>query len=77
MQQHHFIESPKRSLIKTLSWKVVATTISFCVTYSQSGNLDESIKISGIVLAIGVVAYYLHERAWNSVHWEKQHAEHL
>ena len=73
---HHFVESPKRSIIKTLSWKVIATTITFNIAYIESGDMTTSLKTSGLVLAFGLVAYYLHERAWNSIHWEKRHVEH-
>lgn len=73
---HHFVESPKRSIIKTLSWKVIATTIAFNVSYVQTGSIEASLETSGLVLVVGLVAYYLHERAWNSLHWEKRHVEH-
>ena len=75
MTMHHFFETRKRSILKTISWKIIATGITFNVVYFQTGDLDASLKTSGIVLAIGIVAYYLHERGWNSVHWEKQHTE--
>jgi adenylylsulfate kinase len=72
---HHFLETRKRSIIKTISWKIIATAISFNVLYLQTGDIARSLETSGIVLFIGTIAYYLHERAWNSVHWEKQHIE--
>lgn len=71
---HHFFETRKRSLLKALSWKIVATAISFNVLYLETGKIQESLQISGMVFIIGLLAYYFHERLWNSIHWEKSHA---
>ncbi len=73
---HHFFESHERSILKTITWKSIATTITFCATYYETGSLSYSLKFSGVVLAAGVVAYYLHERAWNNIHWGKKHIGH-
>jgi len=73
MFAHHFFESHGRTLIKTLTWKLIATLISFGVTYYETGNAIHALKVSGIIFGIGLIAYYLHERAWNGVHWGKRH----
>ncbi len=73
MSIHHFFESHERSIVKTITWKGIATMISFCATYIETGDLNYALKFSGIVLVVGTVAYYLHERAWNSIHWGKEH----
>jgi adenylylsulfate kinase len=73
---HHFFESNGRSILKTITWKIIATSISFCVTYYESGNVAYAFKVSSIVLVIGLIAYYLHERLWNGIHWGKVHVEH-
>ena len=67
----HFFETRKRSILKALSWKIIATAISFNVLFWNTGNLKASIDFSGIIFIIGIVAYYVHERLWNMLHWEK------
>ena len=73
---HHFFESHERSIAKTITWKLIATVITFTAAYSESGNFNYALKFSGIVLAIGLVAYYLHERMWNGIHWGRKHTHH-
>jgi len=68
---HHVFETHKRTLLKTLSWKLIATIISFFVSYAHTGSFEQATKTSLTIAAIGLVAYYLHERLWNRVHWEK------
>lgn len=75
MSVHHFLESNARSILKTLTWKVIATLISFGVTYYETGDPMYALRISGMIFAFGLIAYYLHERAWNGVHWGKRHIE--
>lgn len=70
---HHFFESHERSIVKTLTWKFIATVISFSASYYETGSVSYALKFSGTVLIIGTIAYYLHERAWNSIHWGKNH----
>lgn len=78
MSVHHFFESHERSILKTVTWKTIATTISFLATYYETGDVVYAMEFSGTLLAIGIVAYYLHERAWNSIHWGKKHlGEHV
>lgn len=72
---HHFIESHGRSILKAITWKIVATIISFSVSYYQTGDFSHALKFSLVVLGIGLIAYYLHERTWNSIHWGKQRIE--
>jgi uncharacterized membrane protein len=76
MSAHHFFESHGRSIAKTLTWKFVATIISFSITYYETRSIQYALKFSLIVLIIGLFAYYFHERAWNTIRWGKQHAEH-
>ncbi|MEM8908488.1 MAG: DUF2061 domain-containing protein [Bacteroidota bacterium] len=63
-------ESKLRSLLKAISWRVLATGTTFILAYlifSESG-CDDVLEKSSIVAAleagIKLVIYYLHERAW-------------
>jgi uncharacterized membrane protein len=70
---HRFWESHGRSILKAFSWKLIASVISFSVLYYEKRDVMQSLKFSATVFCIGIVAYYIHERLWNGVHWGKQH----
>lgn len=69
---HRFLESHGRSLLKAFTWKLIASFISFSVLYYETRDIAQSLKFSATVFCIGLVAYYIHERLWNAVHWGKQ-----
>ncbi len=62
-------ESHIRSLIKGISWRIVATTDTILVVllitcFSGNCSIESAIKIGFIEFAIKFLAYYVHERAW-------------
>lgn len=58
------MESHSRSIIKALSWRIIATVVTFLVAWLITGTLDFAIKIGFLDTLIKLGAYYLHERAW-------------
>lgn len=65
-------ESHLRSLIKGMSWRVVATTDTIlvvllitCITGNCS--IDNAIKIGAIEFLLKFVIYYFHERIWQAL----------
>ncbi|MEH6536883.1 MAG: DUF2061 domain-containing protein [Psychroserpens sp.] len=62
-------ESHVRSLLKGVSWRVVATTDTILVVLlvtclSGECSIESAIKIGSIEFLIKFFAYYLHERVW-------------
>lgn len=66
------MESHKRSIAKTVTWRVVGTLITFSVAYLLTGNLVLSIGIGGLDTTIKLFAYFFHERGWNKIKWERK-----
>lgn len=65
-------ESHIRSLIKGISWRIVATADTIVVVLlvtclNDDCSLDNAIKIGAIEFLIKYFVYYLHERAWQKV----------
>ena len=62
-----------RSLVKTVSWKLVGTMATILPVYFYT--LDWKLAIgSGILInVIKAFLYYFHERIWNKISWEKNH----
>ena len=57
-------ESRLRSVLKGLSWRVLATLITGLIAYSLSEDVRLAIMIALIEFPLKFLIYYLHERAW-------------
>jgi uncharacterized membrane protein len=66
------IESHFRSIVKALSWRFLATVITFCVSWilTRRVTLAAEIGVADALLKLG--AYYSHERLWNRLSFGKQ-----
>lgn len=60
-------ESRLRSLLKGLSWRVVATTTIIVIVWFKTGNISQAVEIGAIEFIIKLLLYYGHERAWQLV----------
>jgi uncharacterized membrane protein len=58
------MESHIRSITKALSWRVIATLVTFFVSWLVIGSVETAAKIGLLDTSIKFAAYYLHERAW-------------
>lgn len=64
-------ESNRRSLVKTISWRITGSGATFFVAYMISGNLGMSGTIAIIQLITNTILYFIHERIWNKVRWDR------
>ena len=60
-------ESHLRSVLKGLSWRVLATTTTVAIAYFVTGMVSVALEIGAIEVVAKVVVYYFHERAWQLV----------
>jgi len=56
-----------RSVIKSLSWRVLGTLDTMVISYFITGSLVMAASIGSIEVVTKMVLYYLHERAWNRI----------
>ena len=68
-------ETNKRSIVKGISWRVVATTTTIIIVYFFFGRLDLAIAAGLIESVLKVGLYWAHERAWFKVRWGKKKIE--
>jgi uncharacterized membrane protein len=66
------IESHYRSIVKALSWRFVATVITFFVSWILTGRLTLAVEIGLADTILKLGAYYSHERLWNRLDFGKQ-----
>ncbi|NND64113.1 MAG: DUF2061 domain-containing protein [Flavobacteriaceae bacterium] len=70
-------ESHIRSLLKGISWRIVATTDTILVAllitclFGQC-SLEDALKIGGIEFLLKFAVYYVHERLWQKYHAGKE-----
>lgn len=53
-------------MYKTISFAIVHFSVAFSITYLMTGSILIGGAIALIEPAINTVAYYIHERAWQS-----------
>lgn len=51
-------------IIKTITWRLLATCITFFIAYILTEKIHIASKISLLEAAFKMVAYYAHERLW-------------
>jgi len=68
-------ETNKRSIVKGISWRVVATTTTILIVYFFFGRLDLAIAAGLIETVLKVALYWAHERVWMNVRWGKKKIE--
>ena len=55
----------KRSLVKTVTWRLIGSMDTFVVSYIVTGTFEVALKIGGIGLCTKMIMYFIHELAWN------------
>ena len=54
----------KKTLAKTLSWRIIASSTTFLIAYIVDGTLKNASLILLFDISIKTTFYFLHERAW-------------
>jgi len=62
-------ETKTRSLIKGISWRIIAIIMTLAICFMFTGNLLSSIGITSVGAVSSFGAYYIHERIWTKVSW--------
>ncbi|MEA1953761.1 MAG: adenylyl-sulfate kinase [Campylobacterota bacterium] len=68
-------ETNQRSIVKGISWRVVATSTTIAIVYIFFDRLDLAIAAGMIETVLKVGLYWMHERAWFKVRWGKKKIE--
>jgi len=70
-----FRETNVRSIVKGVSWRVVATTTTIIIVYVFFGRLDLAVAAGLIETVLKVALYWGHEKIWQRIHWGKKRIE--
>jgi uncharacterized membrane protein len=67
-------DSKARSLVKAISWRVVALLVLGTISYLITGSWAETTGITIIYTIVQVFVYFAHERLWDGIAWGKPDA---
>ncbi len=62
-------ETVKRSLAKTISWRITASLTTFIVAWILTGDYIIGSSIALVEALVKIFLYYFHERSWNLITW--------
>jgi uncharacterized membrane protein len=72
MEEH---DTNSRSIVKAITWRVIASLTTFILAYIITGELALSAGIGIADVIAKFIFYFLHERAWDRITWGKQISE--
>lgn len=61
------VDSNLKSILKTISWRVVGTIDTMLISYIITGNFATAFSIGSVEVVTKMILYYLHERVWATV----------
>ncbi|HKJ02687.1 MAG TPA: DUF2061 domain-containing protein [Longimicrobiales bacterium] len=62
-------ESRARSVVKSVSWRVVATLTTIALVYAFTRAVHVAIAVGGVEVVAKLLIFYGHERLWAQVEW--------
>lgn len=65
-------EIRRRSVMKSLSWRVTASSTTVFLVYVITGCVGVAFAVGLLEAVAKLAVYYVHERAWNFVSWGKK-----
>ena len=57
----------KRSGIKAVTWRIVATLTTMSIVYVFTGKVDLMMEVGIFDVLLKLVLYFVHERVWDRV----------
>jgi len=57
----------RKRIIKTITWRVIATSITITIAYIITGRLEIAGTVGALDAAIKMVSYYAHENIWDRI----------
>ncbi len=66
------METTRRSIVKAISWRLIATVITAAIVYLLTGKLDFAAKVGLADTSLKFIIYFGHERLWNRIPYGRQ-----
>ena len=65
-------ETKYRSMVKCISWRVLASLTTAVLILIFTGNWMLSIGIGSFEVVSKIVLYFFHERIWDKISWGRE-----
>jgi len=63
------IERRRRSVAKSLSWRVIASLTTVALVLFFTGEVHLAVAVGGVEVIAKLIIFYAHERIWGLVRW--------
>jgi len=70
-EKHHATETLRRTIFKTISYRVVILILDFTSIYIFTGQTKVALGFMIVSNIYTTVGYFLHERIWDKIKWGK------
>jgi uncharacterized membrane protein len=67
-------ETKRRSIVKSLSWRLVAAIITTTIAFLMTGQMEFAAKIGLADTVVKLLIYFAHERLWNRIPYGREPA---
>ena len=64
------VDTQKRTLAKTMTWRITASLTTFLIAWILTGDILVGASIGSIEAVSKIFLYYFHERIWTNISWE-------
>ena len=64
-------ETKTRSIVKTISWRILATLTTVTLVYIFIGDTTIAFTVGGIEVFLKMLVYFIHERVWDKLKFGK------
>jgi adenylylsulfate kinase len=68
---HRSEETLRRSLVKTISYRVVILILDFVSIYLFTGQIKVAVGFMIVSNVYTTIGYFFHERIWDKIKWGK------
>ncbi|MGB0171371.1 MAG: DUF2061 domain-containing protein [Flavobacteriales bacterium] len=58
------IQSRRRHLAKTITWRLIGTVDTVLIGWVVTGDPWIGVQVGGVEMVTKMILYYFHERAW-------------
>jgi uncharacterized membrane protein len=70
-ETHHATETFRRSILKTISYRLVILILDFTTIYIFTGKIKVALGFMIVSNVYTTLAYFFHERIWDKIKWGK------
>ena len=68
---HHATETLSRSIVKTISYRVIILILDFISIYIFTGQVKVALGFMIVSNIYSTLGFFIHERVWDKIKWGK------